>query len=181
MLRWPPVLMEHGGTIDPSAYLVGSSIQHFPEPWPRKPEDGPMRSWNRSLAFVLANNGFDVWLAETRGANDANKRRIKSRAVESVLDGKNEDKNMTLGENLRLLFDAWDFWSFSQDDIVAHELKSHMDVVLKMTGSDKLHLMTFSLSTPTSLAFLSSFFAFLLRVHHDFSVQLKKEKKLQFV
>lgn len=148
--------MEHGGTIDPTAYIIASSIQHFPEVWPRKPEDGPMRSWNRSLAFVLANNGYDVWLGETRGSNDANSRRSTSRAIGAVFNGENARKNMTIAENIRLLLESWDYWSFSQDDIVAHEYKSHIDTVLKITGSQKLHLFTFSLSTPTSLAFLGS-------------------------
>lgn len=146
--------MEHGGTIDPSAYMIGSSIQHFPERWPRTPGDGPIKSWNRSLAFVLANNGFDVWLAETRGSNDINERRIRTRSLESTLEGKNEDKNRTAAENLYEIFNMWNYWSFSQDDIIAHELKSHIDTVLKVTGSEKLHVFTYSLSTPTSLAFL---------------------------
>lgn len=147
--------MEHGGTIDPTAYLVASTIQHFPEPWPRMPEDGPIRSWNRSLALVLANNGFDVWLAETRGANDRNRRRVASHAAETILKGKNEDMNMTLGENIVEFFKMRDFWAYDQDDLIAHELKSHMDTVLNVTGSEKVHLMTYSLSTPSSLAFLS--------------------------
>lgn len=155
MLRQPPVLLEHGGTIDPTAYLVASSIQHFPEKWPRTAQDGPMKSWNRSLAFMLANNGFDVWLAETRGSNDRNRRHIKTKALKTALKGGNAGKNMTVGEQINEIISEWDYWGFSQDDIIAHELKSHMDTVLRLTGSKKLHLMTFSLSTPTSLAFLS--------------------------
>lgn len=156
MLRQPPVLLEHGGTIDPTAYLIASSIQHHPEKWPRTAADGPITSWNRSLAFVLANNGFDVWLAETRGSNDNNKKRVKSRAVETLRAGANERKNMTKAEDLDELARLNDYWSFSQDDIIAHEIKSHMDLVLSLTGAKKVHLFTFSLSTPTSLAFLST-------------------------
>lgn len=147
--------MEHGGTIDPTAYLIGSSIQHHPEPWPRTAEDGPITSWNRSLAFVLSNNGFDVWLAETRGSSDVNKKRVRSRVIETIAAGLNNQKNMTARETLNELERQKDYWDFSQDDIIAHELKSHMDLVLEKTGSQKLHMMTFSLSTPTSLAFFS--------------------------
>lgn len=155
-LRQPPVLLEHGGTIDPTAYLIASSIQHHPEKWPRTAADGPITSWNRSLAFVLANNGFDVWLAETRGSNDNNRKRVKSRVVETLRAGANERKNMTKAEDLDELSRLNDYWAFSQDDIIAHEIKSHMDLVLSLTGAKKLHLFTFSLSTPTSLAFLST-------------------------
>lgn len=154
-LRKPPVLMEHGGTIDPTAYLIASTSQHHPEVYPRGPRDGPMTSWNRSLAFTLSNLGFDLWLAETRGSSDKNRRRVKSRVVKTINRGANAEKNMTEGEQLDEIMRVNDFWAFSQDDIINHELKSHMDLVLKLTGSDKLSLMTFSLSTPTSLAFFS--------------------------
>lgn len=154
-LRQPPILLEHGGTIDPTAYIIASSIQHHPEKWPRTVADGPITSWNRSLAFMLANNGWDVWLAETRGSNDNNKKRVRSRIGETVRAGANARKNMTRAESLDELARANTYWSFSQDDIIAHELKSHMDLVLEQTGSKKLHLFTFSLSTPTSLAFFS--------------------------
>lgn len=154
-LRYPPIILEHGGTIDPTAYIIASSIQHHPEKWPRTAEDGPITSWNRSLAFVLANNGFDVWLAETRGSNDNNKRKISAKSVKSVLINRNAEKNMTMGENIYQLLNAGDYWSFSQDDIIAHELKSHIDTVLHVTGAKQVGLFTFSLSTPTSLAFFS--------------------------
>ena len=154
-LRQPPVLLEHGGTIDPTAYVIASSIQHYPEPWPRHPVDGPITSWNRSLAFVLANNGFDVWLAETRGSSDENRRHIKNRAMQTMMSGANSAKNMTLGENMAEIMHQRDYWAFSQDDIIEHELKSHIDLVLSRTGAKTLSLMTFSLSTPTSLSFFS--------------------------
>lgn len=147
--------MEHGGTIDPTAYLIGSSIQHHPERWPRSAEDGPITSWNRSLAFTLSNNGFDVWLAETRGSSDVNRKHIRSQAVKQVISGANKFNNMTKGENLQELNHNWNYWDFSQDDIIAHEIKSHMDTIMKKTGSEKLLVFTFSLSTPTSFAFFS--------------------------
>lgn len=156
-LRQPPVLMEHGGTINPSAYIVASSIQHHPERWPRTARDGPITSWNRSLAFVLANNGFDVFLAETRGSSDVNRKYIHSRAVKSVIEGRYKLKNLTAGEISQSLekHTNWDYWDFSQDDIVAHEIKSHIDLVLEKTGSEKILMFTFSLSTPTSFGFFS--------------------------
>lgn len=75
--------------------------------------------------------------------------------METVRSGANRDKNMTRAENFDELSRVNNYWDFSQDDIIAHEIKSHMDLVLSLTGAKKLHLFTFSLSTPTSLAFLS--------------------------
>lgn len=147
--------MEHGGTIDPTAYLIASSIQHTPEPWPRRPIDGPIKSSNRSLAFMLANHGFDVFLCETRGANDLNERHVKSRAIKSSLRGRSDNKNRTDAEIADEAFRQWNFWGFTQDDIIAHELKSHMDTVMKVTGAKKVSVFTFSMSTPTSFAFFS--------------------------
>lgn len=155
-LRYPPVVIEHGGTIDSTAYVIASSIQHHPEKYPRDPSDPPMTSWNRSLAFTLCNNGFDVWLAETRGSSDTNHRRIRNKAAITIATGGNKGKNMTKGEDVDMLLRGKDYWAFSQDDIIAHELKSHIDTVLRITDADQINLMTFSLSTPTSLAFLST-------------------------
>lgn len=154
-LRYPPILMEHGGTIDTSVYLMASSIQHMPELWPRGPEDGPIKSSNRSLAFMLANNGFDVFLCETRGSSDNNNRHIGYKAIESSLDGTNKGKNRTFMENLDEATRQWDYWSFTQDDIIAHELKSHMDCVMNVTGAEQVSVFSFSLSTPTCFAFFS--------------------------
>lgn len=72
-----------------------------------------------------------------------------------MLRNRNIFKNMTLGENINQILNAADYWSFSQDDIIAHELKSHIDTVLQLTGANHVGLFTFSLSTPTSLAFFS--------------------------
>lgn len=154
-LRYPPIVMEHGGTIDPAVYLVASSIQHFPERWPRRPEDGPMRSSNRSLAFMLANNGFDVFLCETRGSNDYNNRHSPMKALKSNLKGRKDNLNRTYMENVDAVTKQWDFWSFTQDDIIANEFKAHIDTVMKVTGASHVSLFTFSLSTPTGFAFLS--------------------------
>lgn len=136
--------------------MIASSIQHHPEPWPRTAHDGLFTSWNRSLAYVLSNNGFDVWLAETRGSDDDNTRHVKTKALKNTLEGGNVEKNMTVGESVAEVFKQWDYWAFTQDDIIAHEVKAQIDLVLKETGSKKLSLFTYSLSTPISLGFLST-------------------------
>ncbi|CAN6574204.1 unnamed protein product [Malus baccata var. baccata] len=46
-----PVLLQHGLLVDASAWLLNPPDQ--------------------ALAFILADNGFDVWLANTRGTNSS--------------------------------------------------------------------------------------------------------------
>lgn len=164
-LRYPPVLIEHGGTIDPTAYIIGSSGQHHPEVWPRKAQDGPITSWNRSLAFMLCNNGYDVWLAETRGSSDSNRGHVRERAKASLHSGRYAHKNLTKSEKIASVIRSWNYWGFSQDDIIAHELKSHMDLVQRETGAQQMSVFTFSLSTPTSLSFFSIRPDYAERVH----------------
>lgn len=155
MLRMPPILMEYGGSADSGDYLIGSSIQHHPEKWPRSfKADGPITSWNCSLAFVLANNGFDVWLAGTRGSGEKDLLKVKSRPKDMISKSDIGEQNVTAGENLEEVIKSEDYWSFSQDDIIAYEFKSHFDTVMKVTGSSKVSLVSYSLSTPTVLSFL---------------------------
>lgn len=152
----------HGGTIDPTAYLFASTKKHHPEKYPRDESDGPITSYNRSLAFVLANAGHDVWLAETRGSNERNMDHINLRSITSLFDHKAKDKNMTTGEKLQEVSEAWNYWSFSQDEIIQHEVRSYIDKICQVIHSDgidkkcKVNLFSFSLSTPLALGFLST-------------------------
>lgn len=165
-LKWPPIMLLHGGTIDATAYIFSSTLYHHPEKYPRDIGDEPISSWNRSMAFTLANNGYDVWLAETRGSNEHNLDHIKSAAFKSALENKNLEKNMTKGENLLSIFNSFNYWSFSQDDIITHEIKSQIDKICQVVSAEispeaaaldkcKVSLVSFSLSTPIALGFLS--------------------------
>lgn len=153
-------MLMHGGLIDPSAYLIASSIQHFPEPWPVDSNFAANRhgerSSNRSLAFMLANNGFDVFLAWTRGANEYNRRHLKLKSLVSAVEGRNLEKNVTRGEVLHEFQQKWDYWSFTEDDIIKHEIKAQMDKIMEITKQAQVSLFVFSLSTRTSLAFLAT-------------------------
>lgn len=157
-LKKPPVMIHHGGNIDMSLYLASSSIQHHPEKYPRSVEDGPITSSNRSLAFMLANNGYDVWLIGTRGSNLANQKFVKrpddgqrtmadwNYKEEGLSQGQFKDQVKRLDEN---------YYQYGLDDIAATELKRQVDKVREVTGSKEFSMYTYSLSTPTSATFLS--------------------------
>lgn len=116
------------------------------------------QSSNRSLALMLANNGYDVWLASTRGVDDNNRGFMgRRRAIETLTDRWNIfKKNMTLGE-VELLWDrtAKSYWSFTLDDQIAHELPSQIGTVMNVTGANKVILTGYSNTCLTTLAMLS--------------------------
>lgn len=154
-LKQPPFLITHGGANNPSVYLASSNIQHHPEPWPRSPQDGSITSWNRSLAFTLANNGYDVWLSGTRGDSRQNQGHTKLRVFEpqgAVRNDKNKPLNITLLE----LADTFKYWDFSFNEIIEHEFPAQINKVLELTRSDKLSILCFSFSTMTGLPLFAS-------------------------
>lgn len=157
-LRKPPIAVHHGASIDTTAYVSASSIQHHPEKYPRSYEqDGPITSSNRSLAFVLANNGYDVWLVPTRGSNPENERHTQDEnGQNNIYNGDNSGKGMTFGETKDEYERAKNYWLYSLDDIINHELRRQYDKIKEVTGSKELSIFSFSLSAPTTLAFLGS-------------------------
>jgi pimeloyl-ACP methyl ester carboxylesterase len=64
-------------------------------------------------AFVLANAGYDVWLANNRGTRYG--------TAHVSLDVKSEE-----------------FWSFNQEQLGLYDLPANIDFVLKQTGQQKL-------------------------------------------
>lgn len=148
-LKQPPIMMLHGGIIDPTAYVWGSAIQHHPEPYPRTEASGPMTSWNRSLAFMLANNGYDVWLIGTRGSDSQNQGHIKFKGPKSI------DHSGELEEepDFKAKLEAHKYWDFSMDEIIKYELPRQIDKVLELTGARNVTLFSFSLSTMTAPPF----------------------------
>lgn len=154
-LKSPPVMIMHGGIIDPTAYVWASAIQHHPEKYPRTVEDGPITSSNRSVAFTLSNNGYDVWLVFTRGSDPKHQKKSSTKSVESLVTGKFARKNNTLGESL---FSATqvDYWMYSFDHIVTHEVPAQIMKVLKITKQKKVTLFAYSFSTIISLSLFAS-------------------------
>ncbi|KAL5581776.1 hypothetical protein UlMin_014218 [Ulmus minor] len=105
----PPVLLQHGLFIDAVTWLFNSP--------------------NESLAFILADNGFDVWLANTRGT-------ISSSGHKSL--SPNDP----------------DYWNWSWDELAAYDLPALVQYVHDQTGQ-KLHYVGHSLGTLMAFAAFS--------------------------
>ncbi|XWS75814.1 hypothetical protein CRYUN_Cryun01aG0124400 [Craigia yunnanensis] len=105
----PPVLLQHGILVDAAPWLLNS------------PEE--------SLGFILADNGFDVWLANTRGTK-------YSRGHTSLSPNDSA------------------YWEWSWDELVHYDLSSFVQYVHDQTGQ-KLHYVGHSLGTLIALAAFS--------------------------
>ncbi|KAL3275597.1 hypothetical protein HHI36_020352 [Cryptolaemus montrouzieri] len=95
-----PVLMVHG--------LLGESENFI-----------CLAMYNGSLAFLLADNGYDVWLANTRGTDH----------------GK---KHLTLSTRDK------EFWNFSWHEIGKYDVPATIDYVLEKTKKPKLYYVGYS-------------------------------------
>ncbi|KAL5865287.1 hypothetical protein ACOSQ3_002801 [Xanthoceras sorbifolium] len=105
----PPVLLQHGLMMDAITWLLNAPDQ--------------------SLAFILADNGYDVWIANTRGTN-------YSRGHTSLTP------NDTA------------YWEWSWDELVAYDLPACVQFVHDQTGQ-KLHYVGHSLGTLIAFAAFS--------------------------
>ncbi|XP_047938809.1 triacylglycerol lipase 2-like [Salvia hispanica] len=97
----PPVLLQHGLISDATTWLDLSP--------------------DESLGFILADNGFDVWLGNVRGTNYSS-------------------GHTSLGPN------DPEYWDWSWDELVAYDLPAMFDYVHSQTGQ-KLHYVGHSLGT----------------------------------
>ncbi|XP_028794679.1 triacylglycerol lipase 2-like [Neltuma alba] len=105
----PPVLLQHGILSDAVIWLFNS------------PEE--------SLGFILADNGYDVWLANTRGTRYSS-------------------GHTSLTPNDKA------YWDWSWDELVSYDLHACVGYVYNHTGQ-KLHYAGHSLGTLTALAAFS--------------------------
>ncbi|CAL8139219.1 unnamed protein product [Prunus armeniaca] len=105
-----PVLLQHGLLLDASSWLLNPPDQ--------------------SLAFILADNGFDVWLANSRGT--------KSSRGHTSLSPDDDPA----------------YWDWSWDELASHDLPAFFQYVNNQTGQ-KLHYVGHSLGTLTALAAFS--------------------------
>lgn len=105
----PPVLLQHGLLMDAITWLLSPPDQ--------------------SLALLLADNGFDVWLSSTRGTK------------------------YSRGHTSLSTSDAA-YWDWSWDELVAYDLPAIFQYVSSKTRQ-KLHYVGHSLGTLTALASFS--------------------------
>ncbi|KAL8264499.1 hypothetical protein R6Q59_022629 [Mikania micrantha] len=97
----PPVLLQHGVLMDGGTWVLNSR--------------------DESLGFILADNGFDVWIANTRGTNF-------SRGHTSLSPSDPA------------------YWEWSWDELVAYDLPASIQFVHDQTGQN-LHYVGHSLGT----------------------------------
>ncbi|KAI3702607.1 hypothetical protein L6452_28353 [Arctium lappa] len=97
----PPVLLQHGILVDGGTWVLNTP--------------------DESLGFILADNGFDVWIANTRGTDF-------SRGHTSLSPSDPE------------------YWDWSWDELVAFDLPASIQYVHNQTGKN-LHCVGHSLGT----------------------------------
>ncbi|XP_031262211.1 triacylglycerol lipase 2-like [Pistacia vera] len=105
----PPVLLQHGLMMDGITWLLNSPTE--------------------SLAFILADNGYDVWIANTRGTKYSSKHESLSPSDQA-------------------------YWEWSWDELVTYDLTSFVQFVYNNTGK-KLHYAGHSLGTLMAFASFS--------------------------
>ncbi|WOL16147.1 triacylglycerol lipase 2 [Canna indica] len=105
----PPVLLQHGILVDGLTWVLNS------------PEE--------SLAFILADNGFDVWIANTRGTKFSQ-------------------------AHVSLSVSQPAYWAWSWDELVSYDLPATVDFVYQQTGQ-KLNYVGHSMGTLIALSSLS--------------------------
>lgn len=104
-----PVIVQHGVLVDGMTWLLNSP--------------------NQNLPLILADNGYDVWIANTRGTRFSRRHTSLSPASRK-------------------------FWDWSWDELVTYDLPAVFDHVTQQTGQ-KTHYVGHSLGTLIVLASLS--------------------------
>lgn len=104
-----PVLLQHGVLVDGMTWVLNSP--------------------DESLAFILADSGFDVWIANSRGTRFSRKHASLDPAKPA-------------------------YWDWSWDELVSYDLPATFDFVFSQTGQ-KIDYVGHSMGTLTALASFS--------------------------
>lgn len=126
--RKRPVILQPGVSITGADYII-NSVYVRPAPWPKE-EQAQMSDSElsdaakdqrhpRSLAFYLSNRGYDVFLANHRGTVYGQRHVNKS-----VVDP--------------------DFWNFSFDEQIDHDVPETIALVRRLTGHSKIAFVGWS-------------------------------------
>ncbi|TYI06887.1 hypothetical protein ES332_A10G190100v1 [Gossypium tomentosum] len=108
-IKKQPILIQHGVLVDGMTWLLNSPQQNLP--------------------MILADNGFDVWIANTRGTRFCRK-------------------------HVSLDSAQAEFWNWSWDELVSFDLPAVFDFVFNQT-QQKIHYIGHSLGTLIGLASFS--------------------------
>ncbi|KAH8022499.1 hypothetical protein HPB51_025062 [Rhipicephalus microplus] len=137
------ILMNGGYPIDMNTtrlpvYLAndpaGTSVRNVLHLAQKRPPSYDMRKVTAPVAiywgFILADKGYDVWLANVRGSR--------------------------YSSHLRLHKDSSAFWNFSLDEMISYDLPDQIDAVLKMTQQESLLYVGYSQGTAIMFGLLAS-------------------------
>lgn len=86
----------------------------------------------KSLAYLLADAGYDVWLGNARG-NKYSRRHASKHPAQN------------------------DFWQFSTDEVAMHDLPAMIDYALMTSGQEKLHYVGHAQGTTAFFALVAAF------------------------
>ncbi|CAL9748983.1 unnamed protein product [Musa acuminata subsp. burmannicoides] len=102
-----PILLQHGLFMDGLGWLLSSP--------------------DESLGYILADEGYDVWIANSRGTKHS------------------------LGHTI-FSSDDPEYWDWSWDELAEYDLPATVEYVYGHTGKQKLHYVGHSLGTLMALA-----------------------------
>lgn len=85
---------------------------------------------DKNLAYLLAEEGYDVWLGNCRG-NDYSRKHDKYDTTQK------------------------EFWAFGWQEVAQYDIPVMIDLILKTTGKEKVHYVGHSLGTTIGFAMLS--------------------------